>query len=126
MTDIVHGRLHVLGISLPTVPPPAGNCAVFKREGRLLKLAGAAALRADGTMIVGKVGRELSFEEGREAARLCAIQLLALNQAGGGDLDRVRGLLLMVRGFVNAAEAPRHLSSSEAFRKVLMTKHIGT
>jgi enamine deaminase RidA (YjgF/YER057c/UK114 family) len=105
MTGVVVERLSLLGITLPAPPAPAANYAPFVREGRLVQVAAVASARLDGTIVVGKVGRELTIEDGYEAARLCALYLLAvLNEACGGDLQRVRQLMTL-RGFVNATEA---------------------
>ena len=93
-----------LNLVLPPQPVPAANYLPFVREGRLVQLAGVAPTQDGAYAVVGKVGRDLGLEDGRRAARICALNILAnLKAACGGDLDRVRRFM-MVRGFVNAAE----------------------
>ena len=105
MTGTVEHRMADLGLVLPPPPTPAANYVPFVRHGELVQLAGVAPSKDGRYVHVGKVGRDLTLEDGREAARLCALNLLAnLRVACGGDLDRVRQVL-MVRGFVNADEA---------------------
>ncbi|MFC3075564.1 RidA family protein [Shinella pollutisoli] len=98
----VSARLSELGIVLPSIAPPAGNYVPYRFAGELLFVSGQIP-RIDGVEhFVGVVGRDISPEEGYQAARLCALNLLArVNDALDGDLDRVRACV-QVRGFVNA------------------------
>lgn len=86
-----------------TIPPdPVGLYEPFTRCGELVFLSAISSAR-DGTMITGKVGVDLSLEEGQEAARRAAANLLAvLAEAAGGE-TKVAGILLM-RGQVNARD----------------------
>ena len=95
-------RLTRLGYALPEPPEPAGNYLPAVRSGNLLWLAGVGSRQADGNRIAGKVGADLTPDQGYAAARCCALNLLARMQAELGDLDRV-GRLLKVVGFVNSA-----------------------
>ena len=105
MTGVVAERLRGLGIKLPPPPAPAANYAPFVREGCLVQVAAIGSACLDGTSIVGKIGRELTLEDGYEAAQLCGLNLLAvLSEACDGHLDRVRQIMT-VRGYVNATEA---------------------
>jgi enamine deaminase RidA (YjgF/YER057c/UK114 family) len=93
-----------LGLVLPGRPTPAANYRSFVRDGRLVCLAGVAPTENGAYAVIGKVGKELDLEDGRRAARICALNMLAnLKAACGGDLDRVHRIA-MVRGFVNATE----------------------
>lgn len=100
--SLIRERLVELGYELPEPPEPAGNYLPAVRSGNLLWLAGVGARRADGSRIAGKVGADLTIEEGYTAARWCALNLLARMQAELGDLDRV-GRILKAVGFVNSA-----------------------
>lgn len=105
MTGTVAERLRMLGIALPPPPQPAANYAAYVRNGNLVQVAAVASARSDGSFIMGKVGSELSLDEGYEAAKACALHLLAvLDQACAGNLDCVRQLF-KVRGFVNATDS---------------------
>lgn len=88
--------------SLTGPPEPVGLYEPFTRLGELLFLSAISSAR-DGTMITGKVGRELTLDEGREAARRAADNLLAVLALAAGGEDRIGGILL-VRGQVNAAD----------------------
>ncbi|MCC6193389.1 MAG: RidA family protein [Burkholderiales bacterium] len=90
MTGRIAQRLAQLGITLPTPAAPGGSYVPFVTVGDIVYLAGQVA-RSDGKMqYVGKVGRELTVEQGQAAARICALNLLAqLEVACEGDLDRV-------------------------------------
>ena len=87
---VIEKRIAELGISLPESPQPIANYAPTVRTGNLLFVAGLGpAARADGSVPNGKVGRDLTQEEGYEAARLVGINLLARLKSSLGDLDRV-------------------------------------
>ncbi|MSQ07129.1 MAG: RidA family protein [Dehalococcoidia bacterium] len=95
-------RLKQLGYTLPEPPPPVGNYLPATRSGNLLWLAGVGPRRADGSRITGKLGADLTLEQGYEAARWCALNLLSRMKAELGDLDQV-GRILKVVGMVNSA-----------------------
>jgi enamine deaminase RidA (YjgF/YER057c/UK114 family) len=83
-------------------PEPVGIYEPFTRCGELVFLSAISSAR-DGTMTTGKIGRDLSLDRGRDAARQAAENLLAvLTIAAGGD-EKIRGILL-VRGQVNATD----------------------
>lgn len=96
-------RIAELGL---TLPPPTGGSAnrvPAVRTGSLLYTSGhGPATRADGTTLSGKVGRDLTIEEGYEAGRLTGLALLATIRSELGTLDRV-GRVVKVLGMVNCA-----------------------
>jgi enamine deaminase RidA (YjgF/YER057c/UK114 family) len=93
-------RLKELGIQLPAVPAPLANYVRAVQTGNLLFLAGHGP-QQDGKMVyVGKVGRDLTVEEGQKAARLVGLNLLASTRATLGSLDRVKRVV-KVLGMVN-------------------------
>ena len=99
----IESRLEHLGISLPAEPVPIANYVPGIRTGNLVYLSGLGpASRADGTAPSGKVGRDLTTEEGYEAARLTGINILARMKGELGDLDRVRRVVKLL-GMVNSA-----------------------
>ena len=95
-------RLAALGITLPQAPSPVANYLNGVRTGNLIFLAGKGPRRADGTEIQGKLGVDVSIEEGYEAARLTALNQLAVLKAMLGNLDRVVRIV-KVLGMVNSA-----------------------
>ncbi len=87
---VVEQRISELGIILPDNPPPSANYVPAVRTGNLLFVAGVGpAARPDGSVPNGKVGRDLTQDEGYEAARLVGVNLLARLKGELGDLDRV-------------------------------------
>ncbi|MBI2202018.1 MAG: RidA family protein [Armatimonadetes bacterium] len=72
------------------------------RSGTLVFLAGVGPRKADGSLMTGKLGRDLAVEQGYEAARLCGLNLLANLKQEIGDLDKVRRVVKML-GMVNSA-----------------------
>ena len=97
----IAARLEELGLVLPPVFPPAGNYLGCVRVGSMLHVGGHGPI--DGArMITGKVGAAVSLEQGREAARMTALSLLATMNGELGSLDAVRRIV-KVFGMVNAA-----------------------
>ena len=99
---LVEARLAELGFELPPPPPPVGNYLPVARSGNVMWMAGVGSGRPDGSRITGKLGDELSVDQGYEAARWCALNLLSRMKAELGDLDKVTRILKVV-GMVNSA-----------------------
>lgn len=79
-----------LGLELPLVNPPQGNYLPYKRTGNLVFVAGQGPRRNGQLLFKGTVGGDLTLEQGQEAARLCALNILVqLRMACDGDLGRV-------------------------------------
>ena len=98
----VESKLADMGYRLPPAPPPIGNYLSATRSGNIMWMAGVGSRRADGSRIAGKLGTDLSVDQGYEAARWCALNLLARIKVELGDLDRVSRILKVV-GMVNSA-----------------------
>jgi enamine deaminase RidA (YjgF/YER057c/UK114 family) len=95
-------RLRELRIELPTPSQPGANYVQFVRAGNLIYLTGQLSQWNGERRFIGKLGREFGVEEGRQAARLCALNLVAhLRTALEGDLDRVVRCV-RVAGYVNS------------------------
>lgn len=103
MNDNIAARVARLGYVLPKPITPAASYVAWVKVGNLLFIAGQVPKGADGKdNFVGKVGAQYAVEEGQEAARLCALNLLAqLDHAVDSDLTRVRRCV-RIGGFVNA------------------------
>ena len=90
MAGMIESKLTELGLTLPALAAPIANYVGFVRTGDLLFVSGQLCLGADGKLVAkGKLGAEVSIEDGQKAARTCAVNLLAQIKAAVGDLDRV-------------------------------------
>lgn len=96
-------NLQTLGIVLPKPISPLFNYVKFVRTGNLIYLSGQGPGKADGTFITGKLGRDLSIEEGAAAAKLTGINLIATLKDAIGDLGKVKRIV-KVFGMVNCTE----------------------
>ena len=97
----VEARLQELGIELPELGEPVANFVLAVRTGNLVFCSGNGPLKADGSWITGKVGDDLTIEQGYEAARLTGVQQLAVLKAELGDLNKVKRIV-KVLGMVNS------------------------
>ncbi|MGQ0663713.1 MAG: RidA family protein [Pseudomonadota bacterium] len=101
MAGRIEARLQELGIALPSAAVPVANYVPFVRTGDLVFVSGQITLQDGKPEFIGKLGREFGVAAGREAARLCAINILAQLKAALGDLDRVKRCVKLT-GFVNS------------------------
>lgn len=103
-------RLAAQKITLPSVTPPIANYVNAVRVGNLLYLSGKGPKKADGVDITGKLGKDLTIEQGYEAARWTCINHLAVLKAELGDLKKVKRIvkvLGMVNGTPEFADQPK-------------------
>ena len=101
MSGTIEARLESLGLVLPVAPAALANYVPTVISGDLLYVSGQISKAADGSLTVGKVGAELTTEEGAAAAALCALNILAQAKTALGDLDRIEQVVKLT-GFVNA------------------------
>ena len=103
MAGIVEKKLQELGIALQEPRAPMANYVPFVRTGDLLHVSGQICLDGDGKLVAkGRLGGDVSVEDGQKAARVCAINLLAQVKAALGDLDKVKRVVRL-GGFINSA-----------------------
>ena len=103
MSGKIEARLKELGLDIPTPAAPAANYVPFVVSGRHVFLAGQITLWNGELKHVGKLGAELGIKEGQEAARICALNLIAQAKAAcDGDLDRMVRWV-KIGGYVNSA-----------------------
>ena len=96
--------LKKLQIELPKAPDPVGAYVAFKKTGKLIYISGQLPIDKDGKPIKGKIGNELSIEDGQKAAKFCAINILAqAKKATGGDLNKIKSCI-KITGFVNSTD----------------------
>jgi len=100
MASAIEARLNALNITLPDAPAPAANYVPFVRTGNQIFVSGQVSSGPDG-FIKGKLGADMSVEEGAAAARRCGLALIAQARAAVGDLDKVKRVVKLV-GFVNS------------------------
>tara|TARA_B100001564_G_C20384544_1_gene553851 strand:+ start:108 stop:563 length:456 start_codon:yes stop_codon:yes gene_type:complete len=97
-------NLKKLNISLPKAPDPVGAYVASKIVGNLVFISGQLPLNSEGKLIKGKVGKELNQEQGQEAAKFCALNLLAQLKKICGSLDKVKGCV-KITGYVNSIDS---------------------
>ena len=102
MGNTIEERLDALGFSLPSAAAPAANYLPFARHGDLIFVSGQLCIGPQGLTIKGKLGDNVTLADGQEAARLCALNILAQAKAAlDGDLERIRQII-RITGFVAA------------------------
>lgn len=97
----VSNRLKAAGVTLPDARPPVANYVPFAITGNLLFISGQVSITPEG-LIKGRLGEDMTLEQGQQAARACAINLITQMQSALGDLERVTRIVKL-GGFVNAA-----------------------
>jgi enamine deaminase RidA (YjgF/YER057c/UK114 family) len=96
-------RIQELGLELPPAPKPVATYLTAVRQGDLMYVSGHGPLRADGTLIVGRVGEDLDLDGGKLAARQVGLAILATLRDQLGTLDRV-SRLVKVLGLVRCTD----------------------
>ena len=97
-------NLKKLGIVLPSAPDPVGAYVAYKISGNFLYISGQLPISADGKIIKGKIGKDLNIEDGKIAAKLCVINILAqAKEALDGNLDKIKNCV-KITGFVNSID----------------------
>ena len=115
-------KLKSLGLVLPAVPAPIANYVPFKVDGRTIYCSGQGPRKPDGSVYVGKVGRDYTVEQAYEHAKLIGLGLLAAAKMAAGDLAKVEviKLLGMVNGVPEFGDQPTVINGcSDLFVAVL-------
>jgi enamine deaminase RidA (YjgF/YER057c/UK114 family) len=98
----IEQRLREMGMLLPEPPKPVASYVPYTISGKLVTISGQIPIGLDGPRYIGKLGESISLEDGKAAARLCALNLVAqLKAACGGNLDKAKRCLRL-GVFVNA------------------------
>ena len=97
-------KLKELNISLPEAKPPVGNYVATKVAGKLLFISGQISINENGELIKGKVGKDLDTDAGYNAARRCALSIVAqAKKACNNDLSKIKSCIKLT-GFVNSTD----------------------
>jgi enamine deaminase RidA (YjgF/YER057c/UK114 family) len=103
MSETIEKRLSDLGVTLPVAAAPAANYVPYCRSGNLLFTAGQLPLKEGKLQASGLLGRDVDTATGKEAAKYCAINILAQAKAALGDLEKIRRVVKIT---VFVASAP--------------------
>jgi len=99
---MIDEQLKKLNIKIPDAPDPVGAYVAYKKIGKLLYISGQLPIDNDGKIMKGKIGKDLSLEDGQKASRLCVINILAqAKKAMNGDLSKIKNCV-KITGFVNS------------------------
>ena len=97
---MISDKLKELNIDLPNAPDPVGAYVAFKKIGNFLYISGQLPISSEGKMIKGKIGKDLTLEDGQKASRLCILNILAqTKKALNGNLDKVKNCI-KITGYV--------------------------
>ena len=97
-------KLKELNISLPKAPDPVGAYVAFKKVDKLLFISGQLPIDIDGKIIKGKIGKDLTLEQGQKASKLCVVNIIAqAKKAMDGDLNKIKNCI-KITGFVNSTD----------------------
>ena len=100
----VENNLKKLNIFLPKAPDPVGAYVAYKKVGNLLFISGQLPIDANGNITKGKIGKELTLEDGQKASKLCVLNILAqAKKALDSDLDKIKNCI-KITGYVNSTD----------------------
>jgi enamine deaminase RidA (YjgF/YER057c/UK114 family) len=112
-------RLQDLGIALPPPPKPLGAYVETMQSGSLLFLSGTLPIEAGVPRFRGRIGADLNIEDGQHAARLAALNAVALAKASLGSLDRVKQIVRLGVSLVTTAEFQDHTKVADGASELL-------
>ena len=102
---MIDDNLKKLKIELPNAPDPVGAYVAYKKIDNFLFISGQLPISNDWKIIKGKIGKDLTLEDGQKASKLCAINIVAqVKKALNGDLDKVKNCI-KITGFVNSTDS---------------------
>ena len=101
---MIEENINKLGIVINDAPAPIGAYIAFKIVDKLLYISGQVSVDSNGRFIKGKVGKDIDLKKGQEAAKLCAINIIAqAKKACSGDLEKISSCIKLT-GFVNSSD----------------------
>ena len=100
----INDRIKKLDIILPQAKPPVGSYVATKITGNLLFISGQISIDENGKLIKGKIGKDLSVDDGYNAAKRCGLSIVAqAKEACNGDLSKIKSCIKLT-GFVNSTD----------------------
>ena len=101
---MISENLKKLNIEIPSAPDPVGAYVAYKIIGKILYISGQLPIDKDGEIIKGKIGKDLTLEDGQKASKLCVANILAqAKKALDGDLNKVKNCI-KITGYVNSTD----------------------
>jgi len=101
---MIDDNLKKLDIKLPNAPDPVGAYVAYKIVGNLLYISGQLPIALDGNILKGKIGNDLTLEDGQKASKLCVLNILAqAKKALNGNLENVKNCI-KITGYVNSTD----------------------
>ena len=101
---MIEENINKLRIVIPDAPAPVGAYVAFKFVNKLLFISGQISMDSNGRFIKGKIGKDIDLKKGQEAAKLCAINIIAqAKKACSGDLEKISSCIKLT-GFVNSSD----------------------
>ena len=100
----IEKKIEELGLSLPQATDPVGSYVATKISGKFLFISGQISIDDKGTLIKGKLGKDINTEDGYQAAKRCGLSIIAqAKKACDGDLSRIKSCIKLT-GFVNSTD----------------------
>jgi len=97
-------KLKKLNLTIPDAPDPVGAYVAFKKVNNLLYISGQLPISIDGKILKGKIGKDLTLEDGQKASKYCVINIIAqAKKAMNGDLDKIKNCI-KITGYVNSTD----------------------
>lgn len=101
---MIEDNLKKIEVTLPIAPDPVGSYLATKMVGKLIFISGQISIDKNGNLIKGKVGKDLTTEEGYEAAKRCGLNIIAqAKKACNGDLEKIKACVKL-NGYVNSTD----------------------
>jgi enamine deaminase RidA (YjgF/YER057c/UK114 family) len=99
--SLIEKKLKELNIQIPTAPSPVGNYLAFRISGNKIYISGQLPIDKNGIMIKGKIGKELTEEDGKKASLLCMLNSIGHLKDAIKDLDKVKSCI-KINGYINS------------------------
>ena len=97
-------KLKQLNLTIPDAPDPVGAYVAFKKVNNLLYISGQLPISIDGKILKGKIGKDLTLEDGQKASKYCVINIIAqAKKAMNGNLDKIKNCI-KITGYVNSTD----------------------